>query len=65
VPAAAVGGDCPEKLLWQRNTMPTISKTTATIHATMMPTISPVDKDLEGLASGADDGVVSTLLILS
>ena len=57
MPAADAGGDGPEKRLWQRNTMPTINKISAAMHATTMPIIAPVDKDLEGLAAGADDGV--------
>ena len=56
MPAAAAGGDGPVKLLWQIHTMPTISKISAAMHATTIPIINPVDKDLEGLASGAGDG---------
>ena len=55
--SAAAGGEGPEKLLWQRNTMTTISKISTAMHAITMPTIAPVDKDLEeGLAAGADVG---------
>ena len=56
MPAADAGGDGTEKLLWQRNTMPTISKISTAMHAITMPTIAPVDKDLEGLATGATVG---------
>ena len=61
--AAAAGGDGPEKLLWQRNTMPTINKTSTAMHAITMPTIAPVDKDLEeGLAAGAAVGLKVNVL---
>ena len=63
MPAADTGEDGPEKLLWQRNTMPTISKTTTAMHAITMPTIAPVDKDLEeGLAAGAAVGLKVNVL---
>ena len=57
MPAAAGGEEeGPEKRLWQRNTMPAISNTSTAMHATTMPTIAPVAKDLEGLATGATVG---------
>ena len=37
--------------------MPAISNTITAKHATTMPIIAPVVKDLEGLVTGADDGL--------
>ena len=60
--AADARGECLEKRLWQRNTMPTISKISTAMPATTMPTIAPVDNDLEGLAAGAAVGLKVNVL---
>ncbi len=52
----AAGRDL-EKRLRQRNTMSTISKISTAMHARTMPTIAPVDNELEGLVTGAAVGL--------
>ena len=57
VAASAARGEGLEKRLWQTNTIPAIRKTSTAKAAMAMPTIAPVDKDLEGLATGAAVGL--------
>ena len=55
VPAEAEG---PEERCWRRKyDIANTSKHTSAMHAKVMPTIAPVVKDLEGLATGAAVGV--------